>query len=118
MEENAVREFIITKNDSGQRLNKFLEKAVPRLPGGLMHKYIRLKRIKRNGKRTEFSCRLEEGDVLQLYINDEFFEAADEDTAYLHVKPDIDIVYEDEQVLGGRTAGANSSSAKTTGGRV
>ena len=99
MEENAVREFIITKNDSGQRLNKFLEKAVPRLPGGLMHKYIRLKRIKRNGKRTEFSCRLEEGDVLQLYINDEFFEAADEDTAYLHVKPDIDIVYEDEQIL-------------------
>lgn len=94
-----MREFIITKNDSGQRLNKFLEKAVPLLPGGLMHKYIRLKRIKRNGKRTEFSCRLEEGDVLQLYINDEFFEKADEDTAYLRAKPEIDIVYEDEQLL-------------------
>lgn len=94
-----MREFIITKNDSGQRLNKFLEKAVPLLPGGLMHKYIRLKRIKRNGKRTEFGCRLEEGDVLQLYINDEFFEKAEEDTAYLRAKPDIDIVYEDEQIL-------------------
>lgn len=94
-----MREFIITKNDSGQRLNKFLEKAVPLLPGGLMHKYIRRKRIKRNGKRTEFSCRLEEGDVLQLYINDEFFEKAEEDTAYLRAKPDIDIVYEDAHIL-------------------
>ena len=47
-----MKEFRITTNDSGQRLNKFLEKAVPRLPGGLMQKYIRLKRIKVNGKRT------------------------------------------------------------------
>lgn len=94
-----MQEFIITKNDSGQRLNKFLEKAVPLLPGGLMHKYIRLKRIKVNGKRTEFSYRLGEGDVLQLYINDEFFEKAEEDTAYLRAKADIDIVYEDEHLL-------------------
>lgn len=94
-----MREFIITKNDSGQRLNKFLEKAVPLLPGALMHKYIRLKRIKRNGKRTEFSARLCEGDILQLYINDEFFEKAEEDTAYLKVKPELDIVYEDEHLL-------------------
>lgn len=94
-----MREFTITKNDSGQRLNKFLEKAVPLLPGGLMHKYIRLKRIKLNGKRTEFAARLCEGDVLQLYINDEFFEKAEEDTAYLKVKPDLDIVYEDEHIL-------------------
>ena len=46
-----MREYYITKNDSGQRLNKFLEKAVPRLSGGMMHKYLRLKRIKLNGKR-------------------------------------------------------------------
>ena len=41
-----MREYYITKNDSGQRLNKFLEKAVPLLSGGMMHKYLRLKRIK------------------------------------------------------------------------
>lgn len=94
-----MREFLISKNDSGQRLNKFLAKAVPLLPGGLMHKYIRLKRIKLNGKRTSFDCVLSEGDLLQLYINDEFFEKADEDTAYLRARPDIDIVYEDEHLL-------------------
>ena len=62
-----MREYYITKNDSGQRLNKFLEKAVPRLSGGMMHKYLRLKRIKLNGKRTEAACRLAEGDRVQLY---------------------------------------------------
>ena len=54
----VLREYYITKNDSGQRLNKFLEKAVPLLPGGMMHKYLRLKRIKVNGKRTEAAYRL------------------------------------------------------------
>lgn len=94
-----MKQFTITKNDSGQRLNKFLEKAVPLLPGGMMHKYIRLKRIKINGKRTDFAYRLCEGDVLQLYINDEFFEKANEDTAYLKASPNISVVYEDDHIL-------------------
>ena len=97
-----MKQFTIQKNDSGQRLNKFLEKAVPHLPGGLMHKYIRIKRIKVNGKRTDFAYRLQEGDVLQLYINDEFFEAPkkrSETEAYLHVKPNISVIYEDDHIL-------------------
>lgn len=95
-----MREFQIRKNDSGQRLNKFLEKAVPRLPGGLMHKYIRLKRIKVNGKRTDPACRLSEGDTVQLYLNDEFFEAPHEEEAYTHIKaPRVAVVYEDENIL-------------------
>ena len=77
-----MREYYITKNDSGQRLNKFLEKAVPNLSGGMMHKYLRLKRIKLNGKRTEASCKLAEGDLLQLYINDEYFETVREEEAF------------------------------------
>ena len=38
-----------------------------------MYKYIRLKRIKVNGKRAEISTRLNVGDVVDMYINDEFF---------------------------------------------
>ncbi len=95
-----MKEFDIRKNDSGQRLNKFLQKAVPRLPGGLMHKYVRLKRIKVNGKRTDPAYRLAEGDRVQLYLNDEFFEAPREEEAYTHIKtPALSVVYEDEQVL-------------------
>lgn len=96
-----MKQFTITKNDSGQRLNKFLEKAVPLLPGGLMHKYIRLKRIKINGKRTDFAYRLQEGDLLQLYINDEFFgkPKKKEQPAYLSARPNIAVVYEDDHIL-------------------
>ena len=65
-----MRELTIGPNDAGQRLDKYLTKALPALPQSLLHKYIRLKRIKVGGKRAELSYRLAEGDVLQLYIND------------------------------------------------
>ena len=96
----SLKEYIISKNDSGQRLNKFLEKAVPLLPPGLMHKYFRLKRIKVNGKRSEPAYRLVEGDLIQLYINDEFFETPSEQEAYQKIQtPRLSIVYEDEHIL-------------------
>ena len=95
-----MKEYHITKNDSGQRLNKFLEKAVPRLPGGLMHKYVRLKRIKVNGKRTEPAYRLCEGDLLQLYINDAFFESPSLQEAWEKISvPDLHVLYEDDNIL-------------------
>ncbi len=93
-----MKEFIIEKNDAGQRLDKFISKAVPLLPQGLMYKYIRLKRIKLNGKRCEISTRLNVGDVLSMYINDEFFDIKD-DIAFLSVPANIDVIYEDENIL-------------------
>ncbi len=95
-----MREFSINKNDAGQRMDKFLTKAVPALPKNLMYKYIRLKRIKLNGKRCEISTKLSEGDSVQLYINDEFFpEKRDEAHRFLNAPKDIEIVYEDENIL-------------------
>ena len=95
-----MKEFTIGKNDAGQRLDRFLAKAVPLLPASLAQKYIRLKRIKRNNARAQRDDRLCEGDVLQLYINDEFFDSPREDNAYLTVAaPKLNIVYEDESLL-------------------
>ena len=95
-----MKEFTIGKNDAGQRLDRFLAKAVPLLPASLAQKYIRIKRIKLNGGRAERDTRLQEGDLLQLYINDEFFEKPREDNAYLTVAtPKLNIVYEDEHIL-------------------
>ena len=92
-----MKEFIIEKNDAGQRLDRFLAKAVPLLPASLAQKYIR---IKRNGARAERDTRLEAGDVLQLYINDEFFDKPREDNAFLTVaSPKLNIVYEDANIL-------------------
>ena len=95
-----MKEFTIGSNDSGQRLDRFLSKAVPLLPASLAQKYIRIKRIKLNGGRAERDTRLQTGDVLQLYINDEFFDKPREDNAYLTVAtPKLNIVYEDEHIL-------------------
>jgi 23S rRNA pseudouridine955/2504/2580 synthase len=95
-----MKELTIGANDAGQRLDRFLAKAVPLLPASLAQKYIRIKRIKLNGKRVERDTRLAQGDLLQLYINDEFFDKPREDNAYLTVaNPKLNIVYEDEHIL-------------------
>ena len=95
-----MREFTIHKNDADQRLDRFLLKAVPLLPASLAQKYIRLKRIKVNGARAERDYRLREGDRLQLYLNDELFEAPSEENVYLTIaNPKLHILYEDENIL-------------------
>ena len=95
-----MRELTIGKNDAGQRLDRFLSKAMPLLPPALLQKYVRLKRVKCNGGRCRHDQRLAEGDVLQLYINDEFFEQPREDNLFLTLfQPKLQILYEDENVL-------------------
>ena len=95
-----MKEFTIGKNDAGQRLDRWLAKTLPLLPGPLAQKYIRLKRVKVNGKGSQRDVRLQVGDLLQLYINDEFFDQPREDNAFLAVfKPRLDIVYEDENLM-------------------
>ena len=95
-----MKEITVGKNDAGQRLDRFLSKSVPLLPDSLMQKYIRLKRIKCNGKAVKRDYRLNTGDLLTLYINDEFFEVPHENNAWLKVgTPKLNIVYEDENLL-------------------
>ena len=95
-----MRELIIGKNDAGARLDRFVSKALPLLPPALLQKYIRIKRIKVNGGRAQRDQRLTEGDVVQLYINAEFFDKPSEENMFLTLfKPQVDIVYEDENLL-------------------
>jgi len=97
-----MRELLVSKNDAGQRLDRFLAKAVPLLPGTLAQKYIRLKRIKVGGKRAEQSYRLLEGDAIQLYIGENFFEATgvEEKDLFRGIsQPSLSICYEDEHIL-------------------
>ena len=73
---------------------------MPLLPPALLQKYIRIKRVKCNGARCQRDQRLREGDVLQLYINDEFFEQPREDNLFLTLfQPKLDILYEDENLI-------------------
>ncbi|MCL2227346.1 MAG: RluA family pseudouridine synthase [Oscillospiraceae bacterium] len=95
-----MKEFQIGKNDAGQRLDRFVSKAAPLLPASLMQKYIRIKRIKVGGKAAARDHKLAYGEVVQMYVNDEFFETPSEENAYLKITdPALDLVYEDDNIL-------------------
>lgn len=100
MNTNRMQIITVKKNDAGQRLDKFLSKAVKGLPMSLMYKYIRTKKIKVNRARTEQSYMLCEGDEIQLFIRDEFFASPEQDGgALFRIRPKLDIVYEDEHIM-------------------
>ena len=95
-----MRILQIKKNDAGQRLDKFLTKAVKGLPMSMMYKLVRTKKIKVNRKRTEPNYMLCEGDEIQLFIKDEFFDSPEKDTSSLRtIMPKLDICYEDENII-------------------
>ena len=100
-----MRELKIGKNDAGQRLDKFLSKAIPDMPPAFLYKAIRLKKIKRNRKRTAPNEMLAEGDVLQLFIAEDFFKSADKsetdsaESTLAAVTPRLSVLYEDENVI-------------------
>ena len=101
-----MREIKIGKNDAGQRLDKFLTKALD-LPQSLLYKSIRLKKIKVNRKRAENNTQLCEGDTIQCFLAEEFFlkldgktdAAALSDNSLLRIKPSLDVIYEDENIM-------------------
>lgn len=92
-----MKSFIVGKNDAGQRLDKFLSKAAPGLPASLLYKGIRQKNIKVSGKRAAPGQKLEEGNVISVYLPDEVL-ARREHTNF-EASAELDIVYEDENIL-------------------
>ena len=95
-----MHELKIGKNDGGQRLDKFLGKALPSLPLSLLYKSIRLKKIKVNRRRADIRQILAEGDTLQLFLPEEFFPAPGrKETDFSRVSCRLSIVYEDENIL-------------------
>ena len=94
-----MKSFVITDNDANQRLDKFIHKAAPQLPQSLMYKYIRTKRIKLNSKRGEISSRLNVGDIVDMYIGDEFFNQGEKKYDFLSAPKSLSIIYEDDNLL-------------------
>ncbi len=94
-----MRTLYIGKNDAGQRLDKFICKSLKAFPQSLLYKSIRTKKIKVNRKRTEPGYLLCEGDTVELFISDEFFSPSASDDAFMKLKPVLDVVYEDENIM-------------------
>lgn len=96
-----MTEIIITKNDAGQRADRFLAKAYPNLTPPLVCKLMRKKRIKLNGAKTEPNVKLKEGDVFRFYLGEELLsdQAVKRAIDFREVPSDIAVVYEDENIL-------------------
>jgi 23S rRNA pseudouridine955/2504/2580 synthase len=93
-----MRELIIGKNDAGQRLDKFITKTLD-LPMSLLYKSIRLKKIKVNRKRAENNTILNEGDTIQCFLAEEFFEKKVDEHSFESISVKLDIIYEDENIM-------------------
>jgi len=94
-----MKSIIVKPNDANQRIDKFLQKYFKSMPTSMIYKYIRKKRVKVNGKKVDVGYKLVEDDVIDLYINDEFFEDTKPQKNFEPIKANIDIVYEDENII-------------------
>ncbi|MBR0511476.1 MAG: RluA family pseudouridine synthase [Ruminococcus sp.] len=94
-----MKKFVINDNDSGQRIDKFVTKALPDLPKSMMYRLIRKKDIKINGKRCDIASRLNTGDIVTIYVKDDVSEVMQHDMSFLKFSTELDIVYEDENVI-------------------
>ena len=97
-----MREFTVTENDAGQRLDKFLTKALPSLPPALLYKSLRTKKIKVNRHRAEGKQMLQKGDTIQLFLAEEFFPSQENDpqnASLSAIRPNLSVLYEDENIL-------------------
>ena len=110
-----MRELTIGKNDGGQRLDRFLSKALPHLPPSLISRLIRKKHFRVNGKHVPPEHHLSPGDILAMYLTDEMLTPPPAEEEWRLVKPEVIIAYEDENVLVvDKESGVNSEAVYYT----
>lgn len=82
-------EYKITKNDDGKTIRSFINAKHPSLLKSVMDNALKRGDIKINGKRIRQNIPLDEGDILKVYISDEF----------LTRKLKLDVVFEDHNIM-------------------
>ena len=95
-----MKSFTAGTNEEGVRLSRFVESVTKDMPRSMMYKAFRNKRIKVNGKRAEPDTRLHQNDLIELYINDEFFRAGAAAPAKKPPRrqPPVTVIYEDGNI--------------------
>lgn len=100
-----MKSVIISKNQAGQRLDKFLHKYLPKAGTSFLYKMLRKKNITLNGKKAEGKELLSLGDEVKFFFSEETFsklkmngEVTDYRQAYESLSG-IGVLYEDENIL-------------------
>ncbi len=94
-----MKNFIIEKNEAGQRFDKYLAKLLKEAPKSFLYKMLRKKNITLNGKKAAGNELLKCGDEVKLFLSDDTFEKFSGKEKVLAVRHPLDILYEDENVL-------------------
>ncbi len=99
-----MKQYTATANDEGVRLSRFVQSVTRDFPTSLLYKSFRNKRIKVNGKKGAPEDRIQAGDLIELYINDEFFPPEGAKAARKPApkkqqnQPKVTVIYEDENI--------------------
>ena len=84
----------------GRMLTRFLQKALPAASMGQIARFLRLGRVKVDGRRGHEDTVLAKGQRIDLYVEDEWFAAPQrEDPFYSKIRPKLTILYEDAHVM-------------------
>ena len=95
-----MKSFVTDKTWDGRRLTRFLQKTLPAAPAGQIARFLRLGRVKVDGKRGREDTILAAGQQVEIYVEDEWFTAPErEDPFYSKIRPKLTILYEDETIM-------------------
>ena len=94
-----MRIVTVTKNDAGQRLDKFLMKLMPACPKGMLYKLIRKKDIRLNNTRCKGDEQLCEGDTVRIFAKEEFFARPRAEYSFRNAAGKLSPAYEDGDIL-------------------
>lgn len=93
-----MKQYTMGQNEDGMRLSRFVQSVTTGLPASLLYKSFRNKRIKVNGRRAAPEDRLAQGDVVELYLNDEFFAVPAPGAAPKRRAAPLQVLYEDGNI--------------------
>ena len=95
-----MRDLTVAACDDRRRLDRWIKANVPGLPVSLTQKFLRLKKIKLNGKPARADDRVSAGDTVRLFIEEEYFAPREKPDALLSAfRARVYAVYEDENIL-------------------
>lgn len=98
-----MQEFIVEQRYSGTGIIKLVRIKFPQVNNNALHRAIRQKDIKVNGKRVREDYIVYEGDKVQVYISDEYlFDKAatkQQTSDECAINAGFDVIYEDDNIL-------------------
>ncbi|MCR5581401.1 MAG: RluA family pseudouridine synthase [Pseudobutyrivibrio sp.] len=101
-----MKELKIDANDSNQRFDKYLKRVLSEASSSFIYKMLRKKNITLNDKKADGTEKLNKGDVVKIWFSDETYSkmtgAGECDELYHALKAvnhDIDVVYEDDEMI-------------------